>query len=118
MPLSKDKQPWYKGQLNIQTVAALITGMGAIYFFVFRTNDNDKDVKQLKIDIALKADRSELNATKDQINKQYQLNRDDKLEIQKQLQIDKAEETKLIEEVADWMHEQVGYHKKELESKK
>lgn len=73
-----NKSSWWKGMINVQTAFALGGAIVSVCFFIFRTNNNDKDINQLKKDILLKADKAEtqalIKATDDKVNRQYDNN--------------------------------------------
>lgn len=76
--MTTEKTNWWRGMINIQTAFALGGAIVSVCFFIFRTNNNDKDITQLKKDVQFinqnKADKIELKATDDKVNRQYENN--------------------------------------------
>jgi len=98
---------WWSPYLTPQTMFWILAGfVGVVIFW--------KDSKDNWAKIGTKADESEIIALKEQVkdledrvNRQYATARDDR-----------EKENKAIEEVADWMHEEIGYEKKAMEDRK
>jgi hypothetical protein len=96
---------WFEWVRNYLPTIVLITA-GVLYVGgFFNTGKSDHaDIINIKLELqALEKDKATneaLKALQDQVNRQYQVNSDDKVK-----------ENAAIEEVADYMHEQIGYQK-------
>ena len=93
--------------INLQSLWLIIGGIVAIVAFVLKVNSDNADLK-------MKASKEDVEQLRDKVidlegrvSRQYQTAKEDR-----------DAEFKAIEEVADWMHFQEGYHKREMEQKK
>lgn len=89
---------WWSNFLTPQTMFWILAGFVSLVLFWKDSHDNWDKTKDLEKVVATKADQEDLKALKDQVNRLYQTNKEDR-----------EKESREIEEVADWMHYQQGY---------
>lgn len=69
--MSQESTKWYHTLLTPQTVIYIIGGIVAIVIFWNKTKETWGEVKNIKTELLLKADKSELRSVDDKVNKQY-----------------------------------------------
>lgn len=92
------KTSWYQSVLNIQTVFAICGAIFAVCAFIIQVRSHDKDISQIKKDLLLKSSLEETRALRDQVNRQYQTQREKDNEQDKQ-----------VKENSDWIEYQKGF---------
>lgn len=93
----QSSKTWVGSFLTPQTMLWILAGFVTLVIFWKDSHDNFDKTKELEKAIGAKADADDLRALKEQVNRIYSTNKEDR-----------EKENKAIEEVADWMHEQEG----------
>lgn len=95
---------WFTSQISMQTVAMIIAGLIAAVAFWDDSKDNWKKTGDVEIGLTKKADAEEVKALKEQVNRQYQVQRERD-----------AQQDANGKENSDWIEQQKGYHQALLE---
>lgn len=89
---------WWTGMINIQTVAMLGAAFVAVVIFWKDSKDNWNKTSRLENVVNTKASADELKALREQVNRQYQTQREKDNEQDRQ-----------VKQNADWIEWQKGF---------
>lgn len=101
---------WFSKTVDIKTVLTLVGGLLsfiiACSFFYWKSQAAWEKQRDDKTELLLK-----INTLEEKVNRQYITAREEREKLLQGQNADREREFNAIEEVADWMHEQIGYQK-------